>query len=803
MGGAPKGSLLERYHGREHNHALPQLSLAFGLGVWLAARTDAGLWPLWLLPVAALWGLALKLAGKRLFTACLPLVLMAGLLYAQPFLHPSMPNEGTYAHITATVYGDPAPRDGGRVAVTLCNVVLDGAAQPSKAYLTLYEESGITADQLFDGAALSFSGTVYRPWAKQNQYDFDFRLWLLQDGIAYGISGAKGLTVDNASADAPWTDWAARVRALCAARMRTLMGPESGLAMAMLLGVRDGLAEDEQATFQQAGVAHLMSVSGLHVAILAGALAWLLNRLAARRGLRLAVTAVFVALYCALTGFAPATVRAAAMLLLWLAAQATGRRVDPLAALSGGALTVMLLQPLDLLSAGFALSFSAMGGILLFAPRLRRLLTRRPATRCRNRHKTRKRAHGLLARAGASLWRKVADLLAVSLAAQAGVLLPVAAYFHRLPLYGVVFNLFAVPLAGLLVPLYAVALLVSFLPLLGGPLGAALGWAAALGTRLLAAVVGLAAELPFAQVRVASPTVWAAAALLAVAVVAGGYVRAGKARTVAALSLAALVALGGAWLTQPAQLRYHQLAVGQGDAALLMDGDLTVAVDVGEYGGEAAERLLAEGRDVDALILTHLHSDHALGTARLLAEGIAIRHAYLPVGADTTAPGEEGYDTLALLQASGIPVTYLAAGDTLAFRQASIEALWPKRGALRAGRTVNDGSLALLIRLGSLRILNMADVSGLYERYAVCACDLLKVGHHGSNSGTLDAFLAAANPAWAIVTCRSGAPLPGADTLARLAVHGVDTLRTDRTGEIAVAQVGGGYRISTYLLPAP
>ncbi len=803
MGGASGDRLLERYHAREHNRTLPLMAFAFGLGIWLAARTSAGLWPLWLLPVAALWGAAMKLAGKRLFTACLPLVLMAGLLYAQPFLNPPTPDEGAYGRITATVYGDPIARDGGRVAVTLCNVTLNGAAQPGKAYLTLYEENGVTLEQLFDGAALSFSGTVYQPWAKQNQYDFDFRLWLLQNGVAYGISSAKNLAVENTRADAPWTDGAARVRALCAERMRVLMGPESSLAMAMLLGVRDGLAEEEQAAFQQAGVAHLMSVSGLHVAILAGALAWLLTRLAARRGLRLAVTAAFVALYCALTGFAPATVRAAAMLLLWLAAQATGRRACPLAALAGGALAVMLLRPLDLLSAGFALSFSAMGGILLFAPRLRRLLTGLHVPGRKSDRKKPARARSLLARAGASLWRKVADLLAVSLAAQAGVLLPVAATFHRLPLYGVFFNLFAVPLAGLLVPLYAITLLVSLLPLVGGPLGTALGWAAALGTSLLAAVVGLAADLPFAQVRVASPTAWAFAALLAAAVVAGGYVRAVKARTAVALSLAALVALGGAWLTKPAALRYHQLAVGQGDAALLMDGDLTVAVDVGEYGGEAAARLLAEGRDVDALILTHLHSDHALGTARLLAEGIVIRHAYLPIGADATSPGEEGYETLSLLQSNHIPIGYLAAGDTLAFRQASIQALWPERSSLRAGRTVNDGSLALLVRLGKLRILNMADVSGLYERYAVCACDLLKVGHHGSNSGTLDAFLAAANPAWAIITCRSGALLPGADTLARLAARGIATLRTDRTGEIIVAQAGGGYRIATYLAPSP
>ncbi len=788
----PRQSLRPRLDPREHNRAMPLAALAFGLGVWLAPRVGAGLWPLWLLCVAALFCMALWLAGKPRGLALLPVVVMLGLLYTQPFLNPPVPAEGPYTTITATVYGDPMPRSGGRVALWLTDVVLDGQPQSGKAYLTLQPESGFAADAFFDGAALTFAGSAYHPQAKQNEHDFDFRMWMLQNGASYGLSAVKELRVRNTPDTAPWNDFGARIRALCATRFQTLMGDTGTLAMAMLLGAQDGLSEDEQAAFQSAGVSHLMSVSGLHVALLMGVLNWLLTALSLRRGVRLPLLALLVALYCALTGFSPAAVRATVMIVLWLLAQAAGRKLDPLATLSAAALFVLLLNPLDLFAAGFTLSFAAMAGIMLLNPRLLALLGRL------RKEKPKRRKTGVLRRTLTKLLGKPSELICVSLAAQIGVLLPVAAYFHRLPLYGLLFNLLAVPLSGLLLPLYAATLLVSLVPLAGGFLGGVLGFVAARGSELLLWLVGLSQKLPLAQVRVPAPTVWAYAAFTVAMVAASRYVRADIRRRLIAVGLVAAFALMGAVLTRPAELRYHQLAVGQGDAALLMDGPMTAAIDVGPYGGEAAGRLLAENRDVDALFLSHLHSDHAAGVAQLLAEGIVIRHAYLPYTARDTAAGDEGYDTLTLLMQSGVPITYLAAGDEVPLREASVTVLWPEAGGARGGRDVNDSSMATFIRMGDVRILSMGDVSGLYERYIARPCDVLKVGHHGSATGTGEVFLQVARPTFALVTCRSDALLPSEDTLARIAADGAQALRTDETGEVVIEAEPQGYRITIY-----
>jgi competence protein ComEC len=302
-------------------------------------------------------------------------------------------------------------------------------------------------------------------------------------------------------------------------------------------------------------------------------------------------------------------------------------------------------------------------------------------------------------------------------------------------------------------------------------------------------------------VRVPSPNVWAYAGLLGGVLAFSGYVRAQfLRRTLATLLIVALAAFG-AYTARPATLRYYQFAAGKADAALIVDGDQTIAVDVGSYGSEITARLLAEGRSLDALLLTHLHLDHAQGVGKLLEEGIGIKHIYLPQGADKVELSEESRAVLAMLQETGIPISYLSAGDMLLFHETGIRVLWPEDGRTREGIDANERSMAMLITLGSLRILNAGDNTALYEQYFAVPCDVLKVAHHGSATATTDAFLSVLNPTIAIVTSGYGtSSQPSGYTLDRLSASGARVLRTDQTGEIAISALGNGaYRVQTYL----
>ncbi|MFH1513085.1 MAG: ComEC/Rec2 family competence protein, partial [Bacillota bacterium] len=522
------------------------------------------------------------------------------------------------------------------------------------------------------------------------------------------------------------------------------------------------------------------------------ALLWLLERLRLRKKLQIPVVAGFLLFYCRVTGFAVAALRAAVMVLLWVVARAFGRKSNPITVVSTAVLIVLIINPLQLYSAGFTLSFSAVAGIILLYPRLMRGLDRilppvKVEKKRRIRYCLQKCIH----------WLKQAT--AVSLSAQLGVLLPIAAYFHQLYPYSLPFNLVIVPMVGILVPLYALTVAALFIPWAGGFIGAGLGAVSGFVSEVMLWLVRLSNALPLAEIRVAQPNAWVYIAAFISAVTVSHFVRASVRKRFAAVAAVAVIAAVGSIASGPPSLRYHQFAAGWADSAMIVDGDTTIGIDTGNYGSEMTGRLLAEGRDLDTLILTHLHADHAGGVDEILDEGIRIHHVYLPVDYEMHGYSAEILAVLDRLKAEGVPVTTLKAGDTLTFHETSIDVLWPQEGRTRAGIDPNDRSLAMLITLGNVRILSMADNGILYERYAAVPADILKTGHHGSKASSGEAFVQTVNPTMAIFTVRADTVLPAQTTLERFAAQHALVLRTDETGEITIVPADGGYRAYRFL----
>lgn len=778
----------------ERNHVMLVVAFSLLMGILLAPHMKEGGWLWLLLPLAAGLFLVLPKAGLGPHLAVALAVFALGALWTQVWLHPRMPVPGRYP-ITGVVYGEPIWRTDQRMTFYLSHVELDGEPQPGKAYCTLYVYGEEPLPQLFDGARVSFTGRVYHPQGKQGPHDFDYRMWLLQSRVSYGISSVRDLQIQNSPQDAPWNDAASRIRMGMRAALTRVMGEEARLAMAMILSDREGMGEDEILAFQRTGIAHVMSVSGLHVGILGGLLLRLLERLRMRRSLRLPVLGLLLAGYCALTGFSAAAVRAAVMLLTALLGRNLGRRPDPLITLSTALVAVLILNPLQLFSAGLVLSFSAMGGIVLLQPVFLRLFTGKSFLEQVLGKPRRGREGRSPKRWLKEQKRRFLSLLSFSLAAQLGVLLPTAGYFHQLPLYGVFINLLLVPLTGLLVPLYFITLALSFVPWVGMAVGLAAKWL----SLWLLWLVKLLAELPYAALRVPSAPVFLLCGAAVAAVLASRCYRAGWQKRLGALGLVACLAVAGALWTRPGELRYIQLSAGQGDAALVMDGNVTLAVDVGEYGTEARDYLLAEGRDVDALFLTHLHLDHVAGVTALLEAGIRIRQVYLPVGAAWQQVDPKALEVLAALEDQGVPMAELAAGEELRYNKVGIRCLWPVREKLRGGQDANDLPMVLSIDLDGYRLLSASDLNGTYEAYAAAPCDVLKVAHHGSRHSTGDEFLAFVAPAMALITCQEGnAALPAPETLGRLADRGIPVYRTDQRGDITLTVTEGRLALRTY-----
>jgi competence protein ComEC len=211
-----------------------------------------------------------------------------------------------------------------------------------------------------------------------------------------------------------------------------------------------------------------------------------------------------------------------------------------------------------------------------------------------------------------------------------------------------------------------------------------------------------------------------------------------------------------------------------------------MVIDTGETGSEISAYLRARGRGIDALVLTHLHTDHAGGVEELLNEGISIRKAYIPEGAETALADAEGLRQLNLLRAAGVPVDVLCAGDKLQMPRCSLTVLWPQEGKVRPGQDANDSSLTGFLQMESVSLLQMGDLSGMYEKYAAPKADILKVAHHGSASSTGDDLLQASAPQMAILSCGGTGGLPSDQTLQRIKENDIPLYRMDESGAVSI-----------------
>jgi competence protein ComEC len=234
------------------------------------------------------------------------------------------------------------------------------------------------------------------------------------------------------------------------------------------------------------------------------------------------------------------------------------------------------------------------------------------------------------------------------------------------------------------------------------------------------------------------------------------------------------------------------LDVGQGDCVLLSLNGHHALIDTGSAASRGA--LLGEldrlgVKDLDAIVVTHPHEDH-YGNPRVLLETCTVGALYLSQNA-----GEElGYRVLLeTAQACGVQTKALRDGDAFYLSDALCEVLCP----LPEDPEPNDAGLVLRVSYGTCKMLFMGDAEeaaegALLASGADLACDLLKVGHHGSNSSTGDKFLKSVSPKVALISVGEGNDYghPTDKVLKRLEKANVKIFRTDRDGTVVIGSNG-------------
>lgn len=671
------------------------------------------------------------------------------------------------------------------------------------------------------GSLVMLEGTLSQWDPPGTPGQFDAALYYKIQGISAKLYRARILAAEPASENLQEFLWQLRTR-LCARLDACFAVADAAhpvqvpaILKTMLLGERSDLSDQTKTLYREAGILHILAISGLHISLIGMGLYKLLRRLHLPVIPACILCGAFMIFYGMLVGMPVSAVRAIAMFLLRLLADCLRRTYDMQTALSVCAVGILIQQPLYLYHSGFLLSFTAVLAITLLKPAL--LPDTGKLTGWRRR---------LLA-------GRLTDAFFTSFSVSVLTLPVQLFYFYEVPVYGVFLNLFVIPSVSVV--------------MLGGMGALFLGGGGFGGLDLLRTYL---INFPVSQILSAYETGAAFIRRLP-----GSMWTPGKPKTwqVVMFCMIMLLLLWGKrhklrWrycmglvcgavllfgIKEQGWLTVTFLDVGQGDCICvelpdggvwLFDGGSTSVSDVSEY--RLLPFLKSRGiSEIEAVFLSHEDADHINGVEELLRdETFKVELLVLPAAADSSTPGapasagqsenggesvstsvrqsenavegdSEAFQTVRNLAAArDIPVLWLAQG--MSWKNGDVSAMCMHPAETFAGEDTNAASMVIYLTYGEFSMLLTGDVEGAGERQLTAYLDeravhnltVLKVSHHGSRGTTSDALLQQLQPEIAVISCGKGNRYghPHQETLERLAAVGTAIYRTDEKGAIIV-----------------
>ena len=699
--------------------------------------------------------------------------------------------EGRDVLLTGVIADLPRPGENGvRFRFDVEQAQIEGAAAsvPQQVWLTWYAQRDaegaapvLARDALRAGQRWRLQARLKQPHGSVNPHGFDYELYLFEQGVR-----ATGYVRDGVAPQllAPAAGhWIARWRqSVRDALLAGVADPgAAGVLAALAVGDQAAIARDDWAVFRATGVAHLMSISGLHVTMFA----WLAALLVAplwRRSARAMLwfpaqraagwAGVAAALgYAVFSGWGVPAQRTVWMLATVMLLQSLGRRWPWPLVLLAAAVVVTLGDPWALLQPGFWLSFMAVG--LLMSSEFVRGAPRSSG----------EGADGARAlRWLRALWAHAHAGLRAQVIATLGLAPLTLVFFGQFSIVGLVANLVAIPL---------VTLVITPLALLGA-IAAPLWSLAAWVVEGLVGYLHWLAGMPFAVWSVPAAPLWAQLGALIGALLLVLPLPWRLRLLAAALALPLL--LPPRELPPDGTFALTAVDVGQGTAVLLRTANHLLVYDAGPRyspNADAGDRVVlpllrASGESrIDLLVLSHRDSDHVGGAASLLAA--------LPV--EMISSSLEADHPLLQLD---VAHRRCEAGQRWRWDGVDFEVLHPTAAEAERARKSNALSCVLRIEGRASSVLLTGDIEREQEAALVARdgaalrSDVLLVAHHGSRSSSSDAFLDAVQPRIAIIQAgylnRFRHPAP--EVVLRLRERGIAVYDTAHCGAWLMSPAG-------------
>ncbi len=639
------------------------------------------------------------------------------------------------------------------------------------------------------GFEIELTGRFKKGRERRNPGEFDYNAYLKTKGIE-GIITIDTLTNIKVIYESPelFSNSIFQVRKYINKQISLMHNSETAaLLRGLLLADRREIDQETKTQFINSGVIHVLAVSGLHVGFIALIFIILFGRF--NIYLRSVLTIIGLLLFMILTGVPPSVFRATVMALVIIVAFLTNRSTNIFNSLAIAALIILIINPDEIYSPGFQLSFSAVIAIGVIYPIISRVINRLQIK--------------------SKFVRYVLLFMAVSFAAQIGTMPFTLIYFGKLSVIALAANIIVIPAIGIIISLAVVTLIIGsiFPPI-------ALYYAAAndLITWLMLNLINFTGDLNFSHFRIVGYSIYDSVVFYFFIALFIYFI--GRYKTKLAIVILLMLTISNvilfSFLDDEELLPENQLSVlmvdvGQGDSFIIkFPNNKTALIDAGEatfyfdYGERVILPLLnyLGIEKIDYGFVSHLDLDHYGGFVALILED-RIGEIYKPA-LDTSLTKDLKFEKF--LKNKNIPITYYDK-QSLEIGNCKVYILTNKEESEFYSLSSNNRSGILKIVYGESSFLFTGDAEKRVENILIdnyqsfLDVDVLKVGHHGSKTSSYDEFLQYTSPQYALISAgiKNKFGHPAQNVISKFKSNNVKILRTDKNG--AVLMVSNGEQI--------
>lgn len=565
------------------------------------------------------------------------------------------------------------------------------------------------------------------------------------------------------------------------------LSPEdSGVVKTMLIGDNSSIDESIKSLYSANGIAHILSISGLHVTFLGLAFYKLIRKAGRNELINCGISIIVMLTYGIMVGMPTSAARAIIIFILSMISKTLNRTPDALTSLILSALLLLISNPLYIFYSGFLFSYGAVLGIILIPEML-------PVKK----------------------YSKLIEILSVNV-----FTLPVYLnYYFYFPLTSIILNIIIIPLMSILMICILITIVIAMINL---PFGIIIGQSIHYILKLYLYLCLICEKLPINRLINGKPFIWQI--IIYLCIIATTYIFRNKlTRFQIYLNLILAGIILSAHLSFGTEITL--IDVGQGDGIfitdnngcnLLIDGGSSSKNNIGQY--VLSPFLLSKGaNELDAIFITHLDTDHYNGILELIelsdSTGPKIKQIY--VSESVYKSCEKDYEALSILCSEhNIPIFSLSKGDCIAINKMDIDCLNPPYNT--HSEDSNSDSLVLFLRINKYQFYFTGDLQDTGEENLIRylsdknnkengppsdSFTVLKVAHHGSKNSTSDSLLSIMQPDIALISAGKNNKYghPHEELIERLQNHNIPYYSTIDYGALTIKIIGNKLTLNGYI----